>query len=475
MKLQYALTGFDGIGIIGYIYSSGIAVMPYSNDDIENLVSHIARMLQYTEDIDLEDLLKGSRWKEVNFQDKCEGGNSLGDLLLKHATENNNPRIKDLFLRNGFKLSQQEQIAAAINEEEEEKNTPDVEENRADSDEVDFSNFIDTQFAMPYNKIKEIVTNNPNITVEEFGRKLKEKKINTNKISKGHCTLLGHIVNSNGPNITDNTNDRAIFLQIIKLLTDLKTQANTGTKIIRTGLSEAITTKQADVVRILLDSGKFNEEEKFNALLCAVTQKYVQGVKLLLGHVNDENMQKALKVAMDKEQTTQVEEITQVLLNFITPETSNAEENIVPAPPIVTEANANQPVSSSVNGQSNHNNKNKTPVIPETKQTATPNNDNKANGFVDAQFSRPNEQETKYKENFYTSLTKDVVGVVVTGLLITAAVMVPSVAGAVVCGIVAALVAIVTGWHIKSSTLPSYREMEENKVEHVSPKTAQTL
>ncbi|WP_250295660.1 hypothetical protein [Wolbachia endosymbiont of Oedothorax gibbosus] len=53
-------------------------------------------------------------------------------------------------------------------------------------------------------------------------------------------------------------------------------------------------------------------------------------------------------------------------------------------------------------------------------------------------------------------------------LFIAAAVMVPSVAGAVVCGIVAALVAIVTGWHIKSSTLPSYREMEENKVEHVS-------
>ncbi|WP_265021963.1 hypothetical protein [Wolbachia endosymbiont (group A) of Icerya purchasi] len=133
------MTGFDGIGIIGYIYSSGIAVMPYSNDDIENLVLHIAGMLQYTEDIDLEDLLKGSRWKEVNFQDKCEGGNSLGDLLLKHATENNNPRVKNLFLRNGFKLPQQEQIAAAINEEEE---APNVEENKADSNEVDSSNFI---------------------------------------------------------------------------------------------------------------------------------------------------------------------------------------------------------------------------------------------------------------------------------------------------------------------------------------------
>ncbi|MGL9758854.1 MAG: hypothetical protein ACR5LA_08670 [Wolbachia sp.] len=46
--------------------------------------------------------------------------------------------------------------------------------------------------------------------------------------------------------------------------------------------------------------------------------------------------------------------------------------------------------------------------------------------------------------------------------------MVPYVAGAVVCGVIAALVAIATWLHIKNSTLPSYREMEENKVEHVS-------
>ncbi|MDM8334959.1 hypothetical protein [Wolbachia pipientis] len=56
----------------------------------------------------------------------------------------------------------------------------------------------------------------------------------------------------------------------------------------------------------------------------------------------------------------------------------------------------------------------------------------------------------------------------VTELLITAAVMVASVAGAVVCGIVAALVVIAAGLHMKNSTLPSYRGMRENKVEHVS-------
>ncbi|ONI56343.1 hypothetical protein N500_0578, partial [Wolbachia pipientis wUni] len=122
------------------------------------------------------------------------------------------------------------------------------------------------------------------------------------------------------------------------------------------------------------------------------------------------------------------------------------------------------------NGQ-HHNNENKTPVVTGIDQTATPNNDNKANGFVDAQFSMPNEQETKYKESkkdFYTSLTKDVVGVVITGLFITAAVMVPFVAGAVVCSVIAALIAIYTGLHVKNSTLPSYREMRENEVEHVT-------
>ncbi|MDE5056210.1 hypothetical protein OZD68_01120 [Wolbachia endosymbiont of Drosophila bicornuta] len=49
---------------------------------------------------------------------------------------------------------------------------------------------------MTYEKIKEIVTNNPNITAEEFGEKLKENRINIKKTNEYHYTLLGHIVNS---------------------------------------------------------------------------------------------------------------------------------------------------------------------------------------------------------------------------------------------------------------------------------------
>ncbi|MDR2548185.1 MAG: hypothetical protein LBC34_01625 [Rickettsiales bacterium] len=39
--------------------------------------------------------------------------------------------------------------------------------------------------------------------------------------------------------------------------------------------------------------------------------------------------------------------------------------------------------------------------------------------------------------------------------------MVPSTAGAAVCGIVAALALVATGIHVKDSTLPSYKEMRE--------------
>ncbi|MBC6686698.1 hypothetical protein H9I48_05825 [Wolbachia pipientis] len=214
--------------------------MVYSNDDIRELYRKIATIVKYDDKgiASLKDLQKELKWKEVKFQDKCEGDNSLGDLLLKHAIENNNTHVKDFLLQNGCKPFQQEQITAAINKEEEEQNTPDIGENKADSNEVDSSN------------------------------------------------------------------------------------------------------------------------------------------------------------------------------------------------------------------------------------------------SRDAQFSVPNEKEAKYKEskeNFYISLTKDVVGVVITGLFIAAAVMVPFVAGAAICGIIAALGAVCTGLHIKKFTLPSYREMEKNKVEHVSSKTAQTL
>ncbi|WP_353274282.1 MULTISPECIES: ankyrin repeat domain-containing protein [unclassified Wolbachia] len=134
---------------------------------------------------------------------------------------------------------------------------------------------------------------------------------------------------------------------------------------------------------------------------------------------------------------------------------SNSNRNVISRPVAIV-----PPVSISGN-----NNKNETPISTRADPTVTPNNDKKANGFIDAQFSPPHKKETKYKESFYTSLRSDVIGVVITGLFVATAVIVPSVAGAVICGVVAVLVTIVTGLHVKNSTLPSYREMKENKVE----------
>ncbi|MDE5064512.1 ankyrin repeat domain-containing protein [Wolbachia endosymbiont of Drosophila tristis] len=261
------------------------------------------------------------------------------------------------------------------------------------------------------------------------------------------------------------------------MFTDLDAVVHLTDTASRTILDIAAITKQADVVKVLLDSGKFNEEEKLHALNSAIVQGNVQEVELILGYVSPANRKEALEVAIQVGKT----EIVNAFLNS----GKLNEENR--AKPCSSNGNiGSRPIATvpltSTNGD-NHNNKNKTPVIPEetnTKQTATPNNDNKANGFVDAQFSMPNEQETKYKESkkdFYTSLTKDVVGVVITGLFITAAVMVPFVAGAVVCSVIAALVAIYTGLHVKNSTLPSYREMRENEVERVTGchPSAQTL
>ncbi len=104
--------------------------MVYSNDDIRELYRKIATIVKYDDKgiASLKDLQKEPKWKEVNFQGKCEGDNSLEDLLLKHATENNNTRVKDFLLQNGCKPLQQEQITAAINKEEEVPNVERIEQ-----------------------------------------------------------------------------------------------------------------------------------------------------------------------------------------------------------------------------------------------------------------------------------------------------------------------------------------------------------
>ncbi|MGL9726669.1 MAG: hypothetical protein ACR5KV_09450, partial [Wolbachia sp.] len=60
-------------------------IMTYSDDNIKRFYRQIAAILKFDNKgiASLEDLKKEGGWKEINFQEKCEGDNSLGDLLLK--------------------------------------------------------------------------------------------------------------------------------------------------------------------------------------------------------------------------------------------------------------------------------------------------------------------------------------------------------------------------------------------------------
>ena len=113
--------------------------MLYSQEEIRELCldadSFLINDNRYNNKITLESLQnrlrRKAKFKDIDLQSKCEGNNSLGDLLLKNADENDDLRVREFFLRNGFNFPQQEQVAAA-NEEEEEQSMSEVEENEAE-------------------------------------------------------------------------------------------------------------------------------------------------------------------------------------------------------------------------------------------------------------------------------------------------------------------------------------------------------
>ncbi|KAL7635094.1 UNVERIFIED_CONTAM: hypothetical protein RMT77_014080 [Armadillidium vulgare] len=479
--------------------------MSYSNDDIEELyktvVDIITNSIKYNYSINnLEDLKnalkKGCRFtkfKETNFQDKYEGGHSLGDLLLKLADENNSPRVKDLFLKNEFKLPEQEQVAAA-NEEEEEQNTPDVEEERA---ELSNKN-EDDQFSTSYNKIRKIVASNPNITAQEFGEKLKQSGTTDAKI----CNLFIDILR---PGKDDIVNDHDTFLKTIELLAKSNIKIDIGDTASKTVLDYAVVGEQLDVIKIFLNSGKFDQEKKSNALSIAINESKVQEFEVFLDYIDHAKILDALNTAPCNEKTdimrvllitrefTEQEKVqalsdaimdgnvprVKLLLDYMTGIPEDGIRNLLE---IIEEGKLSLreklKIDSEFKGDPNNSDHRKyysnIAIIKLLESSIEKKNTphvEKENTGTDQTAKPSNEQETKYKEStkdFYTSLAKDVVGVVITGLFITAAVMVPSVAGAVVCGVAATLIAIVTGLHIASSTLPSYREMRENKFECVN-------
>ncbi len=475
--------------------------MPYSNDDIRELYQKICQSIMNSNKYgykitSLEDLQKEPKWKEVNFQDKCEGGHSLGDLLLKSADENDNLRVREFFLKNGFELP----------EEEKEQNTPDVEESRADSNEVGSSNSKDTQFITLYSsdgvrnlylKIDKIIKQKPQISLKELSKELNIEIDLKQKFHNGHA--LGDLLLALAIEKSNLDFIKFLFKNELKIINIVSQQEGTyhisKTRDGRAVLGHAIYSGNAEVLNLLLqnidvEQLKLEPESelykqcqllKDNALFTAVEKSDAKAVKLLIASGANPEAQESgregrrvLNMAMDNKKN---EELVTLLLSAETEEKQekqkapNVEGNIEGS----SRSNGNADNRSvatvppvSTNGD---NNKNETLVSTRSGPTTAPNSGKGTNSFTNPQFSPQNEQETKYKEStkdFYTSLAKDVVGVVITGLFITAAVMVPSVAGAVVCSVAATLIAIVTGLHIASSTLPSYREMRENKVECVN-------
>ncbi|WP_250295662.1 ankyrin repeat domain-containing protein [Wolbachia endosymbiont of Oedothorax gibbosus] len=161
---------------------------------------------------------------------------------------------------------------------------------------------------MTYEKIKEIVTQNPDITAEEFDKELKKEKIDKEIIDQNGWTLLYYAVRSEGPSIIG---DRSIFLKIVELFTNLNIGIDFKDTASRTVLGTAAINKQADVVRILLNSGKFEEEEKISALNSAIIQGNVQEFEPFLDYIDHAKILEALNTASCNENT----DIMKVLLD----------------------------------------------------------------------------------------------------------------------------------------------------------------
>ncbi|WP_419214855.1 ankyrin repeat domain-containing protein [Wolbachia endosymbiont of Rhagoletis cingulata] len=406
---------------------------------------------------------------------------------------------------------------------------------------------------LTYEDVKKFVTDNPNIAAQEFGEKLKQSGPTDAKI----CDLFMDILRSGKSSIL---NDYDTFLKIVELLAKSNIKIDIGDTTSKTVLDYAVSGEKPNVIKIFLDSDKFDQERKSNALLTAVNEGKVQEFEIFLDYIDHTKILEVLNTAPHNEST----EVMKILLNnkrFTGEEKVQAlsDASIDGDPPkvrlllkymtdipeadvrnllvVIKESQSSlekelkidskfkgdpnnsdhrkyysnvaiikllessidkkqekqktsnvkeiriKPCSSNGNvgnrsvatappvSTNGNNNKNEAPVSTRTGPTVTPNNDKKANGFVEAQFSPPHEKETKYKkskESFYASLRSDVVGVVIAGLFVAAAVTVPSLAGALVCSVLAILVVMVTGLHVKNFTLPSYSEMRENKVEPVN-------
>ncbi|WP_341822395.1 ankyrin repeat domain-containing protein [Wolbachia endosymbiont (group A) of Clivina fossor] len=301
---------------------------------------------------------------------------------------------------------------------------------------------------------------------------IKDEKLNVIKfLLQNEVTIINAISQEGRHYISKIEEDKSILCSVVHY-TD-NSNAEILSTLLRNINAEQSKLNHEDELYILY------QQLKDDAFCTAFAEKNSVAATVLI-----QNDQETRASAVNKDETPVVTGTDQVVTtpsveeNRTEPNKNISNKPTATVSPILTKETNPTTVPNSGNGRS-VSNKPVSPVVSTNAGTpAMSSGNDKSSNLTNAQFSVPNEKEAKYKEskeNFYTSLTKDVVGVVITGLFIAAAVMVPFAAGAVVCGVIAALVATYIGLHVKNSTLPSYREMEKNKVENVSSKTTQTL
>lgn len=275
-----------------------------------------------------------------------------------------------------------------------------------------------------YQKIKEIVTQSPNITSEEFGEKLKGLKIDINFMDFKCSTLLHLAIN----NFTNESSNKESVSAIVKLL--LINGAN-------------------------INAGYQNEDKRvfISPLNMAVIAALKGNISLLTIFIecrviNHNCMHEILEFVTlldEHEEMTHRQEVIALLKS-----PRNKEKN-------VSHVNEDTVTSS-------HNiNTDVIRPVAEVQPTTTSKTHTNRTEVISV-----DSQESKYKESrqvFLSSLGKDGFGVIATGLLITAAVRAQPVFVIVALSIFAASAAILTLLHVANYTLPSYREMKETQAE----------
>jgi ankyrin repeat protein len=369
-----------------------------------------------------------------------------------------------------------------------------------------------------YDKIAEIIGQNPQINLEKLSEELSVKIDLKQKYNNGF--VLGGLLLELAIGNNNLTFVSFLFKNELKIINVIAQEGGAYQYyIIKTKHGQAILNHAIScgnpILNLLLEN--INTEQstlkpeselyqlyqrlKDNALFTAVEKDKIEAVESLIEFgadykAKDGKNHTALGIAMEKKQ----EEITKVILEFAEQKVHNLEENEA-GPSSSNGSTGSKPVATVSPMSVSDANPNAEPEVAqaaEQKNDATrpatlePSNHTEVstkneefveshkpvkNEFIDTQFSTPNAevQHKEHKKDFRVLVAKDVVGIIVTGLLITADVMVNSIAGAIVLGIVAACIAIGTGWHIKNSTLPSYREMQKNKVEHVNKGNSQSI